>query len=131
MLNKNGWGLQEMLILSGILILFLGIAIYFIYGMYNSLGEEATVGQYKRLEESLENQASIYLSDYFNEALTSTNLIITRNILRSYNLDITLTDTNNNPCSGYVIANKVMGKTNIKGYIRCVNYQTEGYEEFN
>ena len=31
MVNKNGWGLVEMLILMGILALFLFIAIYFIY----------------------------------------------------------------------------------------------------
>ncbi len=35
-LNNGGWGLVEMLILSGILLLCLLVAIYFIYVLYNS-----------------------------------------------------------------------------------------------
>ncbi len=35
-LNNKGWGLAEMLILSGSLLLALLVAIYFIYQLYNS-----------------------------------------------------------------------------------------------
>ena len=37
-LNKNGWGLVEMLVLSGILLLFLLIAVYFIHKLYGLMG---------------------------------------------------------------------------------------------
>ena len=35
-LNNGGWGLVEMLILSGILLIALLVAVYFIYVLYNS-----------------------------------------------------------------------------------------------
>lgn len=127
-LNKSGWGLKEMLVLSGILILFLFIAIYFIYTMYNSLDGDLNKSYYEELEQKLENQAQVFVTDYYNEELTSEKLTITRNILKSYNLDIDLVDTNNDACSGYVIAYKQDSKNYIKGYIKCPNYMTDGYE---
>ena len=42
MLNKHGWGLKEMLVLSGILVLFLIIAIYYIFSLYQELYLEVT-----------------------------------------------------------------------------------------
>lgn len=38
-LNNKGWGLKQMLVLSGILIFFFCLAIYFIYVFYNSFAE--------------------------------------------------------------------------------------------
>ena len=35
-LNKNGWGYGTMILLMSILIIFLAIAIYFIYRFYSS-----------------------------------------------------------------------------------------------
>lgn len=37
-LNKKGWGLAEMLILSGALLLALLVAAYLIYVLYSTLG---------------------------------------------------------------------------------------------
>jgi hypothetical protein len=37
-LNNGGWGLTEMLILSGVILLVLLVAVYFIYKLYASLG---------------------------------------------------------------------------------------------
>ena len=34
-LNNRGWGLRMMIFLMGILVLFFGIAIFFIYKFYN------------------------------------------------------------------------------------------------
>ena len=39
-LNKNGWGLKEMLLLSAIIIFFFCLVIYFVYLLYNSVGLE-------------------------------------------------------------------------------------------
>ena len=129
-LNKKGWGLREMLVLSGILILFLCVAIYFIVVFYNSFEKDITHKYYETLETNLEQQASVYLHDYYDETLTSDKITITRSVLRSYDLDIPLKDKNDNACSGYVVANKSMGKTNIDAYIKCNKYETKGYEEW-
>lgn len=126
MLNKHGWGLKEMLILSGILILFLFVAIFYIFTLYNELDKEISSNYYSSLEHDLEASAEIYLNDYFDGVLTDEKITISRNVLRLYDLDVTLKDKNGNLCSGYVVANKDA----IKGYISCDEYTTEGYEEW-
>lgn len=130
MLNKNGWGLREMLVLSGVLILFLIIAIYYIYTLYQELGIEMTSSYYYGLESDLENSAEVYLQDYYDGTLDSDGLTITRSVLRSYDLDVSLVDANGNACSGYVIAKKTRGENSIDAYISCPNYTTEGYEQW-
>ena len=129
-LNKNGWSLKEMLLLSGILVLFLLVAIYYIATLYNNFGEEVKATNYSLLEKRLEDKALIYLNDYYNDMLTSEEVTITRNVLKSYNLDVVLEDNKGNSCSGYVIANKTHGKVYTKSYIKCNSYMTEGYEEW-
>lgn len=42
-LNNRGWGLKQMLVLSGILVFFFCLAIYFIYVFYNSFKEEISL----------------------------------------------------------------------------------------
>lgn len=119
-----------MLVLSGILILFLIVAIYYIVSLYNNFGEEVKTTNYSQLEKNLEEKALIYLNDYYDEILTSEDVTITRSVLRSYNLDIILQDNDGKACSGYVMAHKTHGKIYTKSYIKCNNYMTEGYEEW-
>ena len=130
MLNKNGWGLREMLLLSGVLIIFLIIAIYYIYILYGELDKRVTVDYYEKLEEKLENQAQVYLNDYYDEDLNSDYVTITRSTLRAFDLDISLLDNDGDACSGYVMANKSKAKVNIKAYISCDKYTTDGYESW-
>lgn len=130
MLNKHGWGLREMLLLSGILLLFLVIAIYYIYTLYQDLDLEVTSNYYHDLENDLENNAKVYLSDYYDGILNSDGITITRSILRTYGLDVNLVDNDNNVCSGYVVASKSHGEENIEAFISCPNYTTDGYEEW-
>lgn len=129
-LNKNGWSLNEMLLLSGILIIFLIIAIYYIVSLYNNFDTEVKTTNYSELEKELENQALVYLNDYYDELLTSEDITITRNVLRSYDLDVILEDNNGKACSGYVMAHKSHGEIYTKSYIKCNDYMTEGYEEW-
>lgn len=74
--NKHGWGLKEMLILSGILMLFLVIAIYYIYTLYQSLDMEVASNNYTELEEKLEYNANIYLKDYYDKNLVVQELLL-------------------------------------------------------
>ncbi|MCM1053361.1 MAG: hypothetical protein NC483_05255 [Ruminococcus sp.] len=131
-LNNRGWGLNEMLLLSGVLVIFLLIAFYYIFHLFDNFKSEMNINSddyYIELEEKLENQALIYLNDYYDDYLTSDNIIVTRSILKSYNLDIDLEDKSGRDCNGYVIANKSHGIINKKAYIKCNKYETEGYVE--
>lgn len=130
MLNKHGWGLKEMLVLSGILALFLIIAIYYIFSLYRGLDLEVTEHYYTDLEERLENNARVYLDDYYEGALDSEGITITRSVLRTYDLDVLLEDSRGNSCSGYVMARKTHGEEYIDAYISCNEYTTEGYEDW-
>ena len=130
MLNKKGWGLVEMLILSGVLIIFLFIAIYFIYRLYGNLDEGINTNYYTNLENDLRNQAEEYLNDYYDDTLTSDYITITRNVLKTYDLDVILEDPQGRECSGYVRANKSHAKVNIEAYISCSKYETDGYESW-
>lgn len=129
MLNKHGWSLREMLILSGILIVFLFIAIYYILIMYKDLDLNITNNYYDNLESRLEENATVYLEDYYEGDLNSEGLKITRGMLRSYDLDIELRDKDGHVCAGYVVARRTHGEDDIKAYISCPDYTTEGFED--
>ena len=129
-LNKRGWGLSEMLLLSSCLIVFLLLATYYIYVLYGKFERDDNTNNYITLEEKLENQTLIYLNDYYDEPLSNNKITISRNVLKSYDLDIPLTDNDGNACSGYSIAYKTKGIVYVDGYIKCNNYVTDGYEDW-
>ncbi len=130
MLNKKGWGLGEMLILSGILALFLIIAIYFIYNFYSGMEKDYKLNYYTNLEEKLKEQAQIYINEYYDESLTSDYVTITKDVLKAYSLAPDLIDLKDNTCEGYVRANKSRAIVDIKAYISCSDYETSGYESW-
>ena len=118
-----------MLILSGILIVFLFIAIYYILIMYKDLDLNITNNYYDNLESRLEENATVYLEDYYEGDLSSEGFKITRGMLRSYDLDIELRDKDGHVCAGYVVARRTHGEDDIKAYISCPDYTTEGFED--
>ncbi|MDE5538998.1 MAG: hypothetical protein K2J20_00755 [Bacilli bacterium] len=129
MLNKNGWCLKEMLLLSGIIILFLGLAVSQIYGLTNYYYKEVNDKYYQKLEKKLEEQTLVYLNDYYKDTLNSDGIVVTKDDLQNYNLDVTLIDGNGSRChNGYVMASKSRGEIKIKAYISCNKYETLGYE---
>ncbi|MBE6154329.1 MAG: hypothetical protein E7163_01970 [Firmicutes bacterium] len=129
-LNKHGWGLVEMLLLSSLLIIFLLIAAYLVYILYGTFERNTISDNYISLEEKLEKQTLIYLNDYYDEDLTSDKITITRSVLKSYDLDISLLDSKGNACSGYTVAYKTKGIVHTDAYIKCDGYMTEGYEDW-
>lgn len=128
--NKQGFGLRDMLIYSGVIVVFFFVAIYFIVSMYHEFSVEVTVDNYQKLEKQLEENALIYINDYYEGDLYSDGMIINRSLLRAHDLDVALIDRTNHACSGYVYANKTHGKINTKAYIKCNSYMTDGYEEW-
>ena len=130
MLNKHGWGLKEMLVLSGILVLFLIIAIYYIFTLYQELDKDVTHNYYTDLETELEDSAKVYIEDYYDGALTSDGLTITRSVLRTYDLDVSLEHNRGRACSGYVIASRRHGEDFYQAYVPCANYTTDGYQDW-
>ena len=129
MLNKNGWGLREMLLLSGILILFLFVAIFYIMSFYKEMNKDMSRNYYRDLESDLKERAQVYIDDYYDGEFSG-EITITRNVLRLYDLDVHLEDEEGNVCSGYVKAINDDGAIKLNSYIKCPSYVTEGYEEW-
>ena len=73
---------------------------------------------------------SHYIEDYYDGDLTSDGLTITRSVLRSYDLDVSLVDNKGRACSGYVIASRTHGIDSYQAYLSCPNYTTNDYEDW-
>ena len=117
-LNNKGWGLRQMLIMSSIIFIFLLIAAYYIYALYNNLDVQ-TGKQYATLEFELQTAAVNYHMQYPNDN------IITLSELKNKGIISIFTDSNDKDCNGYVIVNQ----TDYKSYISCEFYTTKNYDK--
>ncbi len=126
-MNKHGWSLKEMLLLSGILILFLFVAIYYILVFYQNV-DDPGVSYYEKMENTLLDRATLYLNQYYDNDLDRDGIIITMAMLEEYDLDVDLVDQEGSVCSGYVLANKTRGEESIEAYINCGEYTTDGFD---
>lgn len=104
------------------------VSIFYICSFANNFSDSSF--DYNKLEEKLEAQTRIYLDKYYDDALTSDKVKITRNVLRVYDLDVILMDDKGRECSGYSVAYKSKAVVNVKAYISCKKYVTEGYDEY-
>ncbi len=129
-LNRHGWGLQEMILLSSILLAFLLIAFFMISRLYDNLsGIETTKEKesytYEDVIDTLEEAALRYYDEYYEKG---EEVVITSDRLRKHGY-VSLSELKpkdeKSACSGYVeVKNK-----EAKAYIRCSNYESNGYEE--
>lgn len=132
-LNKSGWGLTEMLVLSSILLFFFIIAIVLIHQFYNNLKKDTTNSNvvdsyvYKNTESALEDAANEYLSNkYYNmNNLNSITISMKKLADMGYFVEAVYED-----CNGYVISSIINGKNISDAYISCKNYKTSGFESW-
>lgn len=122
-LNKKGWEMKDMLIISAILFIFLLIASYYIYVLYNNLMSN-DASKYYTLEVKIKNAAAKYVVDY-NIDLDS-KIEIRLSDLKRKGYIYNFLDENGNACDGIVIIDN--GEYNP--YISCDNYTTDGYQNF-
>lgn len=130
MINKKGWSLKEMIILSGVLAIFLLIAIYYIVTLYSDFGQELNNNYYHNLENQLEEVAYDYVNEEYDTVLDLDEINISKYVLEVYDKDFTLQDEDGKACDGYVSFAKSNGNIYVEGYINCASYMTEGYQEW-
>ena len=133
-LNNKGWGL-------GVMILFIGVfclAILIIavlsskYGLmnnstkniYNSEKKMTTTKKQKYLEyeQIIGQTCAEYVNKNYKDATETDNIYININ-------ELNIKDQIKQECTGYVNVGKVNDIPYYNPYIKCNNYQTEGYEE--
>lgn len=126
--NKHGWGLNEMLFLSAILLFFVLFVAVMINNLYKGLEKKQTTlppttndtnYSYKDIEENLKSAAKKYTKiekeDY--------NIVTSDTLIEKGYLNIKKMTSKNDICEGYVVLNE-----ELETFIICSNYQTEGYE---
>lgn len=117
-LNQKGWGLQQMLLISGLLLLTLLVVAVYVYSLYNQLDQNSTA-QYVALELKLETAAVRYDT---SNALTS-NYRVSLSTLKQLGYISDFSDNNSKPCDGYVDVNG----DDFNAYISCENFISPGY----
>lgn len=131
-LNRNGWSLKEMILLSSILFAFLLVAIFMIIRLYSGLNKSGITDKtvvhrftYVEIESNVLEAGLDYYNEYYDG---EDNVRVTVSRLRRKNF-LTSNDLRaegeKSSCDGYV---EFQDGTS-KAYIKCDNYVTDGYEE--
>lgn len=121
-MKKNGFTLIELLVVIGILA---GLMMIIIPKFSSILDTNRDKG-YKEIEKRLEEAALKYATDNYIEG---NKITIEKNLLVSSSLIGEVYDLENKSavCDGYVVID--LNENTAKSYIKCENYQTEGYED--
>lgn len=130
-MKLNSWGYMQMFILSSVIIFFLLVVVYNVNVFRSHFNnDDISVSYYRDLEERLENQTLTYIDKYYEDVLTSEQIVITNDMLGVYDLDVSLFDKNSNNCNGYALASKTRGLVSVDAYISCKKYETLGYQDW-
>lgn len=137
MLNKNGWGYRSFLVGGAILLIALLFATFFIIRLYHGLPNLSSAiidpVDYEMIESSISDNALRYVSEYYEQEIKSGVIVISTNNLLKYgfieNKDLRNTE-NNDECKGYSLIRNDDNKLTSESYIKCKNYQTEGYQDW-
>lgn len=121
-LNDKGFGLMQMMIISGVLLLLLLFAAYYIYIFYSKL-DVNTGSEYAFLESKLQTSAIKYVIDEKIDNNKIHSLSYELLLEKGYIDDFY--DDNENECNGYVI----IRNSDYKTYIKCDSYKSSGYND--
>lgn len=149
-LNNKGWGMTHLLIGIGIIVAFLLVAAFFTLRL-NKILEDSGISPTKdnittTNTNTIDSTAKNYYISKSNEIITATNKYLTqedialeRDSTIQIELDLLVNHDylddikdyyTNKSCQGYALtyldSNYIK---EIKAYIKCDNYTTEGYEK--
>lgn len=138
-IDNKGWGLNTMLLMIAVILIFLLVATFFAIRFNALMGNENNEDE-NRLQQvvnqtyyinktnEMTSAAEKYINDN-NIELTHEKTRIGMTMLVSYDYMNYITDyVSNNKCLGYSVA--YLDSSNIKiikSYIKCDNYESKGY----
>lgn len=124
-MNKKGFTLIEVLSV----IIILGIIITFAYPIVTNTLDRNKNSIYKEQEKRLEEAANKYLNEQYIPSTQTSYVIEKSNLISSgYIEEIYDIENADNTCEAYVDITNLNTIPNIKAYISCENYETQGYE---
>lgn len=134
-LDNRGWGLAELLVWCGVLLIFLLIAVFFIIQLSKSLGSvfKATLAENKTtitIEDNVEKASLNYTKDNYNQVGSGTITITIDNLKKGNYLSDKDITYNNIVCDGYALITNKNNKINSDAYIKCGDYMTTGFQDW-
>lgn len=152
-LNNNGWGLRMMLLLTSVILIALLVATFYVIRLYSSIDKQVTsntkvasktkddldkkydenvkkhnLNMYEQNENILARNA-IYYAEQHDLIIEGNYGIITYDDLIEESYLKSIYDiVDDSECDGYVLISQENGEYNAKGYLKCSNYTTEGYD---
>ena len=144
-LNNKGWGLRQMIIYSTIIIVALLIATFYVVALYIQIDDNIAAVQNDDNNDNKEvlsdYETNRYLS-YESELKVATsymintcnctfdNIITYEQLIKGGYIGNFRDIRDNSVCDGYsTIYQNSSGEYIITPYIKCSNYQTEGYSK--
>lgn len=136
-MKQKGWGLTEMVLLTGILVLALLIVGILVYINFRDLERNGSVidskeesNSYKELEDKMVKAAKDYLE--IKEDNKTEKVVVTLKTLETVKALEPIYDvkTGKTKCSGYVLAEQNEDEITYNPYLKCsFKYQTKGYSQ--
>ena len=126
-MNNKGWGYSTMIICVCFILLLLLIVVYYVYIFYQGVEEDKEINKQnsyelyiKGMEESAIDYAKLYIDNLDDNLVVVIKLeqLVKLNMIEDYE-----------DCTGYVNLKKVDDVYESEGYLKCSNYETEGYGE--
>lgn len=136
-LNDKGWGLSKFIMFLVIFLIAIMIITITVKNNYNVIKVNSNNDEVQTIEETnTHNQIEKALDLATTKYVTGGNLyikieeskIVTIKTLLSKGLVTTITDSENNKCTGYTKVTRTTTKYLYKSYIKCSDsYETSGY----
>ena len=132
-LNNKGWGVFQMIWMTGIILFFFLLAIILIINYYHQMNytlTNKTVVTEKNREQMLEDLqvAGVRYTEYYYKNLK--NLDETRiSSEKLFQVGLFAKDLYGG-CTGYVVVSKSNNVISSTPYIRCGNYSSENYDKY-
>lgn len=143
--DKNGWGLAMMIVLMSILLVFLLLTTIMVYNLYrfndvkqnpkvkytpsNSNVKIDSKQKYKIYENRIKQNAITYAYTYYLE-INEKEVKVSLDDLINANIMEELYDAKDkSKCEGYALLSIEDKEIVSKPYLKCSNYETNGYSE--
>ena len=131
-LNNKGWGVFQMLWMTGLIMFFFLLTIILIYRYYHYRGYPVTNQNivvdrnHEEMIDDLNEAAQKYVKHYYKNSYNMGELKLTSD--RLFKVGLFAKDLYGG-CAGYAIAKKSQGKVYTSAYIKCNDYESPGYEK--
>ncbi len=144
--KKNGWGLAMMIVYMSVLLVFLLITVIMVYNFYNnnervtkenkeitpqfnsSSETENILRRYRVYENRIKQNAITYIYTYYINLSDEYTKVTVEDMQNKGLMDAIIDPQDGSVCSGYAKLRIENNKIISIPYLKCNNYESDGYE---